>query len=183
MTGKNLVIDTCICQSSGGMSATECMSIICTNFLDNVYDLNYHFVCTDEINDEISRHINKKELSYHAVAWLAKMRKRNRIHKPGEITVNQVWRSDIRSADISDGKKAEMLKDIHLIEAANITDKKIISLDKEAYAFFKDMGKKDQIIGKLVWMDITNNEIDINKWLKSGAKIHKKYMLGYNRQN
>jgi hypothetical protein len=179
--GKRLVIDTSVCLSPGGHKADDEQSITCTEILENVYCLKYYFVCTPEVQSEISRHLDAKLTKYvtkYTVDWFARMRRRGKIISINE-TENIRLREKIKTKKFGKRQLIEVLKDIHLIEAANATDNKIISHDKTAYGYFKRVSDIDEI-SIVVWMDMNNPDQDIIKWLKSGAKNKKEHMLGFN---
>lgn len=180
--GKRLVIDTSVCLSSGGYKAKDKLSIKCTDVLENVYCLNYYFVCTPEVHKEISRHLDAKLTKYvtkYTVDWFARMRRRGQIISLNE-TKNRRLREKIKSKSFGKRQLIEVQKDIHLIEAANATDNKIISYDKTAYAYFKRVSDIDEV-GIIIWMDMSNPDTDVIKWLRSGAKSKKEHMISFSQ--
>jgi hypothetical protein len=176
-TGRRLVIDTCICQSAGNEYATEEMSIYCRDILDCVYEHRYYFVCTPGIRSELSRHIKTKEMSKRGMEWLTKMASRGMVDLY-DFSPNGDLRKRVKVACPDTRKRRELLKDIHLIEAANKTDNKIISKDIDAYQNFRSLAQDFDELQTVIWMDLNNH--NVMKWLQAGAKNTKKYMLGAN---
>ena len=95
-----------------------------------------------------------------------------------DFSQNGDLRKRVRIVCLDTRKRREILKDIHLIEAANKTDNKIISKDIDAYQNFKSIAQDFDELQTIVWMDL--NHHNVMKWLQAGAKNTKKYTLGAN---
>jgi hypothetical protein len=176
--GKRLVIDTCICQAAGNPYSEDEISIKCTNVLDCVCDLEYHFVYTREIENEINKHLSEFPTKC-TINWIAKMRSRNLVYLITEPTINQELRTKIKSKPFGSRQLAEVLKDAILIEAANVTDNKIISRDTKAYNYYKGLAEDIDEVKIVLWYDLNNPDHKIINWLRGGAKYTKKHTLGH----
>src|SRR6266571_3401437 len=121
--GKRLVVDTDVVSSAGGESATEIRSTKCRDVLKTILSASHIVVITKDILEEW-----KKHQSLFAKTWLRTMFARRLVYNLS-ISVNEELRLKIEGVAINDKKRAAMLKDIHLVEAALLADKIIISID------------------------------------------------------
>jgi hypothetical protein len=186
-TRKRLVIDACVCRSAGTRNSGNMLSRKCFDILDIVYNMNYHFVCTPEIKEEINKYVlneepdekGKKNISYTAAGWFRLMVSSQRIFSPRPNSTNNAMRREIQKIDLKKSIKDAILNDIHLIEAANITDNKIISTDTSAYNNLRMIANQCDKVKVVVWMDVNNPDYDTVVWLRMGARDLKKRRLGY----
>jgi ABC-type iron transport system FetAB ATPase subunit len=87
-------------------------------------------------------------------------------------------RSKIERAAGDEQDCAAMLKDSHLIEAALVTDRTVISLDETARELFTLMAQSVGEIKNVVWVNPDKDEQPIN-WLEEGAKPEKNRRLDF----
>jgi hypothetical protein len=66
-----------------------------------------------------------------------------------------------------------MLKDVHLLEAALATDKRIISNDDEA----RNSYKRIPSVRLLLWINPSHQEETAIEWLNAGAKLERRRQL------
>lgn len=180
--GKRLVIDTSICQAAGNPYSEDELSTKCTKVLDCVYESKYFFVYTPEIEDELNRNLEAYPTKC-TIEWIAKMRSHGLVYNISRSTENIELRKKIKSKPFGTRQLEEVLKDAILIEAANITDNKIISKDKAAYDYYMGLAQDINEVGVVIWWDLCNPEHKIINWLRGGAKYTKKLTLGHISSN
>ena len=76
-----------------------------------------------------------------------------------------------------------MLKDMHLIEAALVSDKTVISLDETARNLFCEITDMVPQLKSIMWVNPTSEGEASIDWLRSGAKSNKKLQLGSQRRH
>lgn len=162
---KILVIDVSVTRSAGGEDATSPISTDCRDFLFKVYEICHRAVSTFEISEEWKGHKSR-----FFINWKRWMRGQKKINDLGSTeTENKGLRDKIEQVVRNENHKEEILKDIHLIEAALATNQIVISRDDT----MDDLRKKyqDQIpeFKKIVWVNPTKNPKDVIKWLEAGA--------------
>jgi hypothetical protein len=62
-----------------------------------------------------------------------------------------------------------MEKDIRLIEAARMTDNRVISLDDTARKFFSAVSSRVGELGDILWVNPVNDDETSTQWLTDGA--------------
>ena len=62
-----------------------------------------------------------------------------------------------------------MKKDLHLIQAARITDKRVISLDDTARNYFSAVSSQVGELRDILWVNPVNDDETPTQWLKDGA--------------
>ncbi|MFH1741429.1 MAG: hypothetical protein ABIH23_20685 [bacterium] len=80
-------------------------------------------------------------------------------------------------------KKEQMLKDVHLIEAAMATDRSVVSLDETARDLFVKASTNVDQLADVVWVNPSISAENAISWLQQGAKAEKKRMLGFQTGN
>ena len=159
-----LVIDTDVVQSSGDEKATDPRAVNCRDFLKGVRSHNYRVVMTREINAEWKRH-----RSGFAHEWKVSMYARKRIVdiNPDE---NDTFRDRITTTT-NDSDEIDILrKDLHLIQAAFVTDRRIISLDETVRILFAKVSQQVGEIRNIIWVNPDRKEEEQPiTWLKNGA--------------
>jgi hypothetical protein len=172
---KRLVIDTNIATSSGESGKPEAK--ICKNLLDGVKDSGHILVMTDRIKGEWLR-----EGSKYAKIWLGQMMPNQvctinlAIDNPTLSEKCKEIEKIIKSVTDADERKA-MLEDFLLIEAALATDKIIVSHDHEARGFFVKLSQTVPELQLIMWKSPWKQ--DTKRWVKTDAKIQKRYCLGF----
>ena len=167
---KRLVIDADVAQASGDEDATDLRAIICRDILLEVMKQRHRIVMSKQINDEWKRH-----QSHFALEWRASMDARRRVVRivPSEQT--QLQRKLTNTTEKLDDIE-EMLKDLHLLQAALETDKTIISLDETIRTLFAKASHQVGEIRDIIWVnpEQTTEEEPIT-WLRNGApsEVHR----------
>lgn len=170
---KRLVIDASVAQAAGGRENPTSKN--CTDFLETVREAEHLLVMTPDIFVEWQNHA-----SFFASTWRAAMvaRKKAVLLRADQV-INPTLREKIDRLEVTDKSRSEMLKDVHLLEAAIFTDKIVSSLnsvDKKRFAL-----ACDQIIeiADILWVNPNMPEEKCIEWLQSGASPDKHRQLGY----
>lgn len=157
-----MVVDTdVVCASSpeGGVR--------CSEFLYRVYKMRYYVAITPDILSEWKTH-----LSRFARKWQRWMYGRRLFKHYSEADVRN---DDLRAkmcGSVANGKpRKAMLKDIHLIETAIVTDRRIASRDKEARTLFREVTPRIREMQDIAWVNPERPEDDAISWLKDGAPM------------
>ena len=170
--GKRLVIDTDVISSAGGEKATEIRSTNCRDALKSILSASHIVVITKDILEEWQRH-----QSLFAKTWLRTMFARRLVTKL-RISVNEELRLKIENIAANDKKRVAMLKDIHLIEAALLSDKVIISIDGTAKGYFQEVMHEIVVLRQIAWANPCIEAEAIIDWLINGAELKKSDYLG-----
>ena len=160
---KRLVIDTDVARASGGEDATDTRSINCRDFLKAVLSLSYRVVITPKISAEWKEH-----RSSFALEWRTSMYARRRVVRidPPEDNTLQ----DKITTTTSDKDKNEVMqKDFHLLAAALVTDKTVISLDETVRTLFARASQRIGEIRDIIWVNPERTEEQPITWLKNDA--------------
>jgi hypothetical protein len=72
-----------------------------------------------------------------------------------------------------------MIKDVHLLEAASVTDNSIISMDENVHDLFKDASSKVGEIRTILWTKPDKDYEDIIRWLEEGAELKEEWKLAW----
>lgn len=174
VVSKRLVIDASVARSAGGEDATYPTSVHCRDFLIAVLDICHKVVMTPDIREEWNKHE-----SDFARTWRRQMVAKRKFEFL-DIPVNDELWDKIDQMAGSNKHRAEMFKDLRLIEAAIATDKTVISLDdKTARKFFSGAAVHLDELKDLVW--VNPDKIEEEKpieWLEKGAKAESDRLLG-----
>jgi hypothetical protein len=104
--------------------------------------------------------------SLFAARWRAEMRSRGKI-----VSLTIVLNESLRSQVPATGA---VQKDLHLIEAALVTDRIVISLDDNARASFRVDAAKE-----VIWVNPVAEGGHVIYWLNKGASNVEEWKLGY----
>lgn len=161
---KRLVIDADVAQASGDEDATDPRAVNCRDFLKEVMTQNHRLVMTRKISDEWKRHQSR-----FALEWRMSMDARRRVDRIDPPEYDELQGKVANTTDSEDEIKV-MQKDLHLLEAALVTDKTIISLDETVRTLFAQTSQQVSEIRDIIWVnpERTTEEQPID-WLQSGA--------------
>lgn len=120
----------------------------------------------------------KKHQSLFAKTWLRTMFA-CRLAYNLSISVNEELRLKIEGVATNDKKRAAMLKDIHLIEAALLAAKIIISIDGTAKGYFQEVMQEIVVLKQIAWANPCIDEEEVINWLANGAEVEEKRLLEY----
>ena len=168
---RRLVIDTdVVCSAS---ESVKSVPRTCREFLETVLDVGHRVVITDVIWAEWGHHRSR-----YSSKWLTQMYGRKRVCR---IKMGKEHDANLRKRiDNALPQKQRQLaaKDVHLIEAAIMTDRLISSREKDARKAFMGASNGVAELKKIVWVNPTFVDEEPLKWLKNGAPDEKHRMLG-----
>ncbi len=174
VVSKRLVIDASVARSAGGEEATYPTSVHCRDFLKAVLEICHKFVMTPDIREEWNKHE-----SDFTRTWRRRMVAKRKFEFL-DIPINDKLWDKIDQISGSNKHRAEMFKDLRLIEAAISTDRIIISLDdKTARIFFARAAVQVDELKDIVW--VNPDKIEEEKpieWLENGAEAESDRLLG-----
>lgn len=167
-----LVVDAsiiCTCEELSD-SGQQCQDVL-DEMIASVH--TYGVILTDPIWDEWSRHQTR-----FGASWLKRMYARKRVYEPGKCE-NAVLRENISHHAADERRRSEMLKDVHLIEAAQATDKRVLSLDNNtARKMFHQLASRVRELKDILWANPTVAEEQVIAWLNNGALAEPRRFLG-----
>jgi len=169
--GRSLVIDTTVTRAAGDDAATSPVSIQCRDFLKAVLAICHKFVVTPEIQDEWRKHRSR-----FSSTWLTAMDARKKVIRIAAPEIQPI-RNKINEVNESH-PKAAMTKDLHLIEAASVTDGLIVSMDEEVRNLFNENSQRIGQLKNLVWVNPCKPEDTALEWLQEGALTEKERQFG-----
>lgn len=71
---------------------------------------------------------------------------------------------------VSETRRDEMLKDVHLLEAALSADRTVISIEVNARNWYAQASSTIRILAAVVWIDPSRPDEDATDWLRQGAR-------------
>lgn len=167
---RRLVIDACVARAAGGEDAKHPVSRNCRDFLHAMIALPHKIVKTNEIWTEWRNH-----KSTYARVWLNRMIARKRVY-----FIDVVADAKLREyavAKFQEKEAAAMLKDCHLVEAANATDQVVVSKDIAALKLFSTASNSVGWLKSIAWVNPTEQSEKAIDWLSTGAEAHESRCL------
>lgn len=114
--------------------------------------------------------------------WLAELESRGRVISLSDAEImDATLRSAAEAYDIENNitnPKNKSMRDVHLVEAAQATDKTVISKDKRAKRHFGEIAEDLTQLKAIVWVNPETDD-DCILWLDTGASPEPQRMLGY----
>ena len=95
-----------------------------------------------------------------------------------DAPADDALRHTIEETASSEKKRAAMLKDIHLVEAALQADKIVISMDDTVRHCLHDIAFSIGVLKHIIWVNPYTGEDNAIGWLQDGAKPEKERLLG-----
>ncbi len=166
---KRLVIDASVATSTGerGERGERCQA-----FLRVMIDETYHrLVMTREIGEEWDIHSHP-----FARRWRRSMNAKRRVDRPNAYH-DAAFCLKIERASQTEKALVAMEKDLRLIEAARVTDKRVISLDDTARSYFSAVSSQVGELGGILWVNPVNDDETPIQWLTDGAPIEEQRQL------
>lgn len=123
-------------------------------------------VLGDELFEEWRRY-----QSVYTRVWLTRMTSQNRIstYENGGDDFQSIKKNLLAAIPSREIIKI-VEKDLHLIEAAVLTDKLIISIEKHSRDHFRNYSNVIQVLQEICWMNPAEPDEKVVAWLKAGAK-------------
>jgi hypothetical protein len=135
-------------------------------------DETYHrLVMTREIGAEWDKHSHQ-----FARRWRRSMNAKRRVDRP-EVDHDAAFCLKIERASQTEKALVAMEKDLRLIEAARITDNRVISLDDTARMFFSAVSSRVGELGDILWVNPVNEDETPIQWLMDGAPTEERRQL------
>ena len=164
-----IVIDASVARAAGGPKRVHHDSIRCTESLEAFRDTGHFLVMIPPLEKEWGKHSSR-----YALQWLALMYSRNRVFSPPEWEDPDLRRRVLQAVrDVEPEAVAKVRKDLHLIEAATVSDKRVISLNEsERKHFCKAVQTHRKLlldVGEILWVNPVTEEEQVPQWLREGA--------------
>jgi hypothetical protein len=118
---------------------------------------------TTQVYDEWKRHE-----SAFAKTWRTSMVARRKLYK-GEAGTAQSLRDRVSGTAQNDNQRQQMMKDMHLVEAALMTDNCIASLDESARSLFSVAMAQVSELSSLDWLNPETKFDEVVEWFDDGA--------------
>lgn len=166
---ERLVIDASIARSAG--ESAHPTSSNCRIFLETVMQQGYLLVMTREIKQEWDKHQSR-----FARTWLSSMVAKKQllaISNSGDYA--NMW--DTLDRFYQDKQRKEVIKDIHLLEAAFESDRCIFSLDDKMRSLLQQAIECCPEIAGIIWANPDRDDEKIIIWLQSGVPDSKSRYL------
>ncbi len=176
MAGKSswvLVIDASVAHASGGEDALHPTSAHCRDFLKAVLKISHRMALSPALSEEWKRHE-----SGFARRWRVAMTSRKKIVYLEAVTAARL-RSRIERLAVSERERAAMLKDIHLIEAAQAAGRIVVALDETVRKLFAQASQRMGELKEITWVSPDKIDEEPLTWLEQKGAHDKKRRLGY----
>lgn len=172
---KRLVVDACVARASGGEVATHPTSKQCRDFLQTILDVSHRIVLTPDIRVEWTKH-----QSSFARRWLVAMQQKGKIVRINIDTDSELHSKMRIYAESNSLSVDEVLKDLHLVEAAFEADEVIVSYENYSRRHYSNAAK-EQVpeMARIAWINPCNESEESLTWLKSGAKTEEHRRLSF----
>jgi len=115
----------------------------------------------------------KKHWSRFSRKWLVAMKDRGKLEKAPDCSIRSL-RNALATID-DPHARAALIKDVHLIEAAQSADRIVLSLDDDARRHFVDFGQTSPGLEGVYWCNPVSDVKASLLWLRQGAP-HKKVL-------
>ncbi|MGG4470004.1 hypothetical protein ABER68_18345 [Paenibacillus alvei] len=166
---KTLIIDACVARSAS--ENQKPVSTNCRELLSEVLKSNHKLGFTNELSQEWKKHNSK-----FSALVLATLIRRNRVLniEGNEDSFN--FRTKV--AEIKDKARIPAIsKDLHLVEAALLTDKIVLSSDTNARGHFSVVLDDFPELSDVMWLNPVSEEDSVVSWLLQGCKTENNKML------
>ncbi len=169
---RRLVIDATVARAAGGKTATYPASKRCRDFLQAVVDVCHRAVMTQPIGAEWKKHGSR-----FFRQWRVSMEARKKIVR-NVADEHLLDEPQLGAALRSNAQLEAARKDLHLINAALLTDRTIVSLDDEARQNFALVAQRCPQLQAVCWVNPGVEEHSAVPWLQDGACPEPSRLLG-----
>jgi hypothetical protein len=169
-----LVIDASIARAAGETSMHP-TSRNCREFLQAVLNLCHRMAMTEAIQAEWNQHQSR-----FARGWRTSMVARRKVEFI-EFAAHRSLQKRIERAVADVDIAAIIEKDRRLIEAALMTDPRVVALDDAVRKHLQDYRFALPEVRSICWVNLSTLEEPAIAWLKSGAPAERSRLLGYER--
>jgi hypothetical protein len=172
-----IVVDACVARSAS--ESQDPTASRCRQVLDGIDQHGHKLAMSKPLQDEWFKSASShgepyiQYASMYALHWFVKMRTVRRIEW---VELDSVEDVSLRIlAATSDARRPRVEKDLHLVETALASDRRIISHDGTAKEDFTDIGQTVNELCEILWLDPTNSPVW--QWLQSGAPDRTEFRL------
>ena len=169
---RRLVIDASVVQSSGGEDAVYPLPKQCRDFLKDTLSCGHRVVLPPPVNAEWKKHESR-----FARKWLASMFAHRKVVLD-DVAEDPALRDAIERSTKSERDRVAMVKDAHLIEAAQVSDSTVVSLDETVRRLFSAASKSVRSLRPVVWANPGHQAEKCSAWLADGAPPEGHRQLG-----
>jgi hypothetical protein len=161
---RRIVIDTDVVCAAGVVHTGDVRPAMCGRFLSATRDHGHYVVITDEMLLEWRR-----RQSRFSSSWLTSMFARRQVQRVVPVPVR--LQPAMASAGLTAKEQRACEKDLHLIEAAIATDRRIASLDETARDLLRRVAAmpEGKTIASVHWINPERPAEDALAWLAVGA--------------
>jgi hypothetical protein len=167
---ESLVIDASVAHASGKSEHPHARS--CRLFLEEMMQQKMLVAETRELCAEWKNHS-----SNYFRKWRVNMYGR-RLQKTLHDVRDEDFRNAIDKLVIPESKLDALQKDVHLFEAAFVSDECIISLDEEMREISREVTVAINRLKNILWLNPTKSEETPIEWLQQGAHLENRRKLG-----
>jgi hypothetical protein len=160
-----------------GQRATHPTAKHCRDFLLTVLDVCHHMVFTSAIKTEWDEH-----QSGFARTWRLSMFARKKIDRV-DAPIDDSLREQLAAVAVTEKREDEMLKDVHLIEAARAAGLRVVARDEAVRALFRTAALSVVPLRNICWINPDIPDEDSEVWLRKGAPADAFRKLGYLHEN
>lgn len=162
-TSRRLVVDTNVARSAG--ESQHPVSDACRQVLETMLTQQHRVVLTATQHQEWQKHQSR-----FARNWLVRMASKKLWHvltpEPDSGLTNL-----LHALDCTDKARAEMLKDVHLLENALATDDVVLSLETNVLALFTTHAEALKIPRPVAWVNPVDEPKACMTWVAAGAPV------------
>jgi hypothetical protein len=165
---RAVVVDASVAASAGGAGATQSEAIACRDALKALLEGTVSAVMTSTLKNEWREH-----RSTYAHKWLLEMHGRRRvivIYPP----LHEATRA--KMAGLSNGPRKAVQKDLHLVEAALATDKRVASRDDAVRSHFCSLCITVTALRHVQWVNPASNATAL-AWFRDGCPDAQAHLL------
>jgi hypothetical protein len=176
MRRRRIVIDADVARSAGPSGDSQSRPARCARFLESLRDICHLKVLTGALRKEWRSHRSGFFQEWRVSMWARGS------HKVAEteLRIDVTWREGILRTAATPADRAEMEKDLHLVEAALATDGIIVSCDEAARRRFAQAARTVRQLRNVVWVNPARMDGEAaREWLEAGAPPRDEWKLGY----
>jgi len=170
MRTRRLVIDASVACAAG--ESDHPVSKASRDFLLRVRQVCHTLVMTNETRLEWGQHRSR-----FSSTWYASMLARRKVVEPSGCE-DRALRARISRSGLPENQRSAMEQDVHLVEAALVTDRIVVSTDNSARRLFSVLAERHGLLRTVVWVNPAENPDRLVQWLEKGAKPVPKWRLG-----
>jgi hypothetical protein len=171
-----LVIDASVARAAGGENAVHPTSAHCRDFLGAVLRICNHVVFTAAALREW-----KKHRSRFARLWHTSMTARRKVLLVGEV-IDKGLKEKVLCVATSEGRRAAVEKDYHLVDGALRTDRIVVSLDESAVEILAEACATVGEIREIMWVNPDKMPETVIEWLEKGTPVQEERKLRHRKQ-